>query len=365
MTSIRSGNKGEWSEVYALFRLLERGKLAVRSKSSPFEVTSNSVVKEVSRGIGVERISFKILQDEVQIFDSEMNFLKEVPRASFANQADILLMSIKKGKSSFEISEIERFLASCAIEKIKAPSKMKSDIEVAFVQEWTNAISIQGFSIKSFLGSSPTLLNASKSTNITFGLEKDGRPFSDLARARAQSGGIREQLRALRAAGITSRLKSLDNRTFRGNLQLVDSSLPEIYSEAVHEYYLHTDEAKVNVILPSLAARNPLNFEHDDLGKYFVSRFENLLMACALGMQPARPWDGKYEAVGGYLVIGKKGDVSAIPFENVNAFKEYLYSNSKFDQPSTSKHGYGDFYQNDDNDDQVKFKLNSQIRFSG
>ncbi|WP_274572415.1 HpaII family restriction endonuclease [Neisseria leonii] len=44
-----------------------------------------------------------------------------------------------------------------------------------------------------------------------------------------------------------------------------------------------------------------------------------------------------------------------------NQFEDYLFLNTKFDTPSSSKHGFGDIYQ-----DGGKFflKLNLQIRFS-
>ncbi len=45
---------------------------------------------------------------------------------------------------------------------------------------------------------------------------------------------------------------------------------------------------------------------------------------------------------------------------NHNAFKNYMFANTRFDTPSKTKHGFGSIY---DVDGQQYLKLNVQIRF--
>ncbi|MEZ6256057.1 MAG: HpaII family restriction endonuclease [Patescibacteria group bacterium] len=45
---------------------------------------------------------------------------------------------------------------------------------------------------------------------------------------------------------------------------------------------------------------------------------------------------------------------------NVNEFENYLFNNTKFDTPSTSRYGFGNVYNVDNS---LRFNLNLQIRF--
>lgn len=71
-------------------------------------------------------------------------------------------------------------------------------------------------------------------------------------------------------------------------------------------------------------------------------------------------WTGDYEATGGYIIVKDDGDIVCYCIYNHNAFKKYLFANTRFDTPSKSKHGFGSIYE--DYDHQY-LKLNVQIRF--
>ncbi len=96
----------------------------------------------------------------------------QIPIAEFEHFSSVVLEAIKTGTGTFEIPEIEPFLSKIRITKIKASSDDKKDIVFKIHDDFTGAEPQIGFSIKSYIGSKPTLLNAgsrdNKSSNINY-----------------------------------------------------------------------------------------------------------------------------------------------------------------------------------------------------
>ena len=90
-------------------------------------------------------------------------------------------------------------------------------------------------------------------------------------------------------------------------------------------------------------------------------KFKSLLVNVALGMTPAKEWDGKFEANGGYLVVKNDGDIVCYHFYDRNQLEDYLVKNTTFDNPSRSRYHYGAIYRGKDG--KAYLKLCLQIRF--
>ena len=75
----------------------------------------------------------------------------EIPYEEFEFFSQIVLESIKSGKGTFEIPEIELFLQKIKITKIKASNDSKKDIIFKIHDDFTDAEPIIGFSIKSYI----------------------------------------------------------------------------------------------------------------------------------------------------------------------------------------------------------------------
>lgn len=78
-------------------------------------------------------------------------------------------------------------------------------------------------------------------------------------------------------------------------------------------------------------------------------------------MMPSKVWTGQYDATGGYLVVKQNGDVLCYHIYNRNEFEDYLLNNTKLDTASSSRHGFGEIYKENN---KLYFKLNLQIRFT-
>lgn len=87
---------------------------------------------------------------------------------------------------------------------------------------------------------------------------------------------------------------------------------------------------------------------------------KQLLLASALGMTPAKEWNGRYDANGGYLVVRKDGEIVCYHFYNQNDVEDYLYNNTRFERASRTRYEFGFIYQQADS---YYLDLNLQIRF--
>lgn len=92
----------------------------------------------------------------------------------------------------------------------------------------------------------------------------------------------------------------------------------------------------------------------------YAYKIKQFLLAFALGMTVSSPWDGSFNANGGYIVVKEDGDVICYHFFDRNDLEEYLFNNTKFDTPSTTRHEFGEVYKVMDS---YFIKLNLQIRF--
>ena len=107
------GNKGEWSEPYALLKLLADGKLYLGDENFNKVKGLFYPIIKVLRHEKERAVEFSIQTKLIVISDGKLLF--KIPIVQFVNNAKICFDKIntaKKGNGSFEIPEIEKFLAS-------------------------------------------------------------------------------------------------------------------------------------------------------------------------------------------------------------------------------------------------------------
>ena len=101
----------------------------------------------------------------------------------------------------------------------------------------TGIVTTVGWSIKSELGASPTLLNASKSTNFTYEIiGLDARYIDEINSINSQTKII-DRIRAIRDHGAMLEFHSLANKNFASNLTIIDSAFPRVLADALLHYY--------------------------------------------------------------------------------------------------------------------------------
>ncbi len=358
------GNKGEWSEVYTLFKLL--GDRELHSGDGQLEKVADlfypiiSILRQESSG----EQQYHIQSESIRITngDKEIN----ISIKDFQEKAKILFESIKasRGSASFALPEIEAFMSSINCDKLKASSKDKSDIRIIIEDIRTGVNPTLGFSIKSQLGSASTLFNASGSTNVLYSITGEKLSAADIEAINSikpKKGLIKDRISALRNKGADICFQRMVSRTFHNNLVLIDSLMPRILDEMIKLYYIE-GISSLKDIVSKLEESNPLAYDMENGHHFYEYKIKRFLTDIALGMTPAKIWNGHYDVTGGYLVVKEDGDILCYHIYNKNDFEDYLLNNVKFDTPSTSRHGFASI-ENDG--DANTFKLNFQLRFKG
>lgn len=355
-----SGNKGEWSEIYTLFKLLGEGRVhagdadmnmmdlyypivnIIREESKRFEYKPNANCRFV-------------------VIDEDGYEFARLPMELFLEESSKLLEEIKGATTAaFSIPATEAFMAEVGCSTLKAPSKDKADIHIVIHDLRTNMTPLLGFSIKSQLGAASTLLNAGKTTNITYRVV--GRRFTDSELADINSiSGHKMRMQAISHKGCSLEFYDVDHPVFKNNLLFLDCGMPRFIADCLMEGSLSDSASSIRDCVAAVARKNPLGFTGADTDAFYAHKMKVLLLDAALGMTPAKEWTGRYDANGGYLVVRQDGEIVCYHFYNRNDVEDYLYNNTRFERASRSRYDFGSLYKGDDG--YTYIKLNLQIRF--
>lgn len=356
-----TGNKGEWSELYTLFKLAADGrmyaadeninridsiyydilKIIRNQKEDNFEYIRNGNIRVISENTGEEIIS--------------------VPIDEFRENAEILLAAIQSNqgtKGAFEVPAISGFVDKIKCTATKAKSNDKADITLMVHDAKTGSEPTLGFSIKSRLGSPSSLLNASGATNFIYKLSGHTMTNDEIEEF-ASYNKFKDRFNYLDSLGVNIKFVKTDNDVFNDNLSLIDTQMPIILSYMIESFF-RGKASKITDLTALCAENNICNASETSKNTFYEYKIKEFITDIALGMVPATQWSGNYDATGGYIIVKEDGDVLCYHIYNRNEFREYLYKNTKFDTPSKSKHHYGSI---ENVDGKQYLKLNFQIRF--
>jgi type II restriction enzyme len=355
-----TGNKGEWSEVYAFLRLLADGKLIAAderlNRIDDMFFPIMKIIREETRG---ELYEYRPNTDKAEIevcLNGEQ--ILRLPVHRFDEEAKYLLGEIKKfgsGKGSFGVERTEAFIRGIHVNKLKAPSQEKSDINIQIHDINTCFEKTVGFSIKSDIGEAPTLLNAGRTTNFIY--KTTGLNLRDITEINSinSNSKVKDRVKMILNKGGKLKFSAMENKVFYENLIMIDSQMPSVIARMLIGYYSDV-AAGCTGLTKYVRDINPLSLRPD----FYKHKVKETLCAAALGMKPGKKWDGTDEASGGYIVVKKNGEVSAYHIYNRDAFKNYLFENTRFESGSTTRHGYGLLYEQNG---EIYINLNLQIRF--
>ena len=350
------GNKGEWSEIYTLLKLLSEGQLfSGDAELNKIQDLVYPIIK-ILRTEADENFEYSF-DSNIVIITSENNEIK-IPIKQFEKQAEILFNHIKTAKtSSFAIPEINKFLEKIKCKTLKAKSSVKTDVRIVIHDFKTKTQPELGFSIKSQLGSPSTLLNASKATNFIYKLSKKltDNQITDFN----ETNNFADKFKKLEKLNCKIKYKETEKAIFGNNLTLIDSYLPEIASNLTFLFF-STKNNLISDLTQKIRILNPMKYDLSFHHNFYEYKIKHFLTDIALGLMPAKVWNGQYDATGGYLIVKETGDILAYHIYNRNEFENYLFNNTKLETASTKRHDFGKIYEENDNQ---FLKLNLQIRF--
>jgi len=356
------GNKGEWSEIYALLKVVADRNLY--SGNGVLKKNGELVfpVIKILRGDDDTLQTFTYEGDTVVISSDEETI--KYPVACFGKYAAILLERMYGTKrGAFSIPEIEQFLHGFHCRSLKAKSSIKSDIRIVTHDLRTGATPMLGFSIKSQLGGASTLLNAGRTTNFVYAIRNVSLSLSQIEQINQKDtkSKIKDRIEQISALGGRLEFIGTESACFGNNLMLIDSALPKIVAEMLLHFFT-SNLSRCDDLTEYLSRSNPLKFNTTGDHPFYSYKVKRLLTDVALGMMPSKPWTGKLDATGGYLIIKNDGDILCYHIYNRNEFEEYLLKNTKLETASSTRHDFGYVYQ--EHDGKAFFKLNLQIRFT-
>lgn len=349
----KSANIGEWSEVYAFFRLL--GDCAIYPCDEKLVKTEEAFpVLRIMRGNGVHNVltcKYDKNSHVWRISEGESGEVIVYPKEGESEAKDLLKLL---EANTLKYPKACKFLQRIGIRAIKANSVNKKDITLQIGDVRAGTDPICGFSIKSYIGQPPTLLNSSGDcTNFLY--EVSNVPI-DCVEELNRIEATNDLMKKLKELSASLNFVESCSPTFKGNLRYIDSSMEFLLGELVRLHYVEQMRT-VHEAVEHLAKNDPLRYR--DAGPYRECVMR-LLVAVSLGMTPGKKWDGKTDATSGFLVVKPDGDVVTYHIYNRDAFKQYLYMCTKFDKPSRGRHHYGRLFERDG---KVYIKLNLQIRF--
>lgn len=357
------GNIGEWSEPYALFKLIADGKLYLgRDNFQKIDDIFYPILK-VIRNEKDRDISFIKNGNTVFISDGTLEF--NIPLTTFEENAIICLEKIKASKKnltkgSFEIPEIENFINSFSLSSLKAKSKLKNDITVQIEDPKSYLSPTLGFSVKSQLGSPSTLVNASDPTNFTY-IISGNQPNSSQISLINDERNFSKKIKLLNQFGAHLKFERVEHPIFASNLQTIDYNFDKILAEVILLFYENETRGANTVanFIEKVTERNSIGYDLNVNGSIYQMIMRKFLTDYALGMRAAEVWKRDYQATGGYLIVRNDGELLCYHFYFTKNFEDYLYNNTKLDTPD-DRLGYGQIYFENDI---PKIKLNLQIRF--
>jgi hypothetical protein len=349
------GNKGEWSEIYTFFKLLADKKIyngdANLNKIEELFYPIIKILREEQSG----KFEYHIIKNVVLVFGGDREI--KIPNETFKEIAKQLFTRINNANGVFSLPEIEEFMSSIYCNTLKAKSADKTDIKVVIHDLRTGLQHLLGFSIKSKLGSPSTLLNAGgNTTNFIYHINGIDNTIMNEVN---QVIKFQDKFELLRKYNAQIKYVSPANSVFKSNLMYVDYCLPDIISNITLLYY-SSPNSRISDIVKTINEENPLNFDYSYNQDFYEHKVKRFLIDIALGLKTAKPWKGKYEATGGYLIVKEDGDVICYHIYNKNQFEDYLFNNTRLETPSTTRHLFGNIYEEEE---KYYMKLNLQVRF--
>ena len=351
-----SGNKGEWSEIYVFFKLLADGKLHLANSDLTIDHNSYYPIIRVLRQQKNFSYEYEIVESDVRISSNHKTQPDIfISRSAFANAAKELIKAIAMAEGNFSVPTAESIINDARISSLKEPHSDKGDISILAHDARIGKETEMSFSIKSQLGSSPTLLNASGATNFQFDINSN---LTDLRMEELNNLGIKALIQQLISDGIEISFLKINNTQFALNLQMIDTKMPQIIATMLLAYYAG-DGTTLSDLTHAVEEMDPASLGPKN-SSFYTHNIKTLLIEVALGMTPSRPWNGEYDATGGYIIVRPGGEIVCFHAYNRAEFKDYLLVSTKFETASRKKHDFGYIYRIDGG---ICIDLNLQIRF--
>ena len=357
------GNKGEWSEFYAFIKILtDKTIFAADENLERMQNKFFTVLKIMREEAKIGRKTYDVTakNDKITICDDKNKILAVVRASKIKKSVNKVFEKMREGDdAAFSISLADSLMKDLLCTQIKASCGNKADLILVIYDRISPTFPELGFSIKSMLGSPSTLLNASGATNFVYRIENLEDDKTEEINSAQGHSKLRDRSKIIYGSKGRLEFDGLENESFKKNLSMIDTALPEILAELLKIYY-NGKASSVPELVDVLCQNAELIAKYGLDKTAYEFKIKNFLVAVALGMTPNKEWDGFTKAHGGYIIVKEDGEIVCYHLYNRDQFQNYLYKNTKLETPSTGRHKFGDVYREKG---KKYIKLNLQIRF--
>ena len=366
-----SATKRELGELYTFFRLLADGAVSPGTPKAEKDETLRWPVALIQREEHDGTRRYYIEAQEVRVVSGttgkDGSFVpgeKEelcFPREDFGDAAELVLHLLKNvSGEEVEVTEgLEAFLDAVNIFDLEAKTEDRTDFSIAF---WHPEAPLAGFNVRSRLSAMNPLLDGGRAANLK--LEQSGIKFAtptvNKINALPESPTeVAERMMMIERLGGVLKYSDVADRVFRCNLLMIDLHFPRVLAEMVR--MMHLDGiTRVSELTEQMKIINPLKIKEELISKhgFYEFKMKQFLLALALGMRPAKIYNGTDSAVEGILLVDGKGEVLCYHKSEKKTFEDFLYLNSRLEKGSVDKDKYG-FLERENG--VYYFKLNVKI----
>lgn len=351
---MKTYNKGEWSELYAICKMLYDQAVDV----------CDSNLEPIDQKIKILKLLMRSIEGSSEYdVDSKPHgnisiiYNGKVIKNAFIDKDVIkaILDEIVSGSgSSFSVPSGDGVMDELLLESFKANSYQKADVDTVSIMPQESSPRNVSFSIKSQIGNPPTLLNASQSTNFIYKVTGFTGSVDDVNSINTRSK-VKDRMSYIFEHNGEFEFYEVQNEIFEKNLRMTDSMLPEIMGDLLMVFFVGNGVRTVRSLIDSRS-----EFFEEPSKNEVLKKVKDFLCNITLGMIPTEEWDGS-ELGGGCIFVKNDGNLVCFTLYDMEAFKNYLVDNTRFDTPSTTKFKFGELYKGEN--DNLFFKLCLDVRF--
>lgn len=351
--------KREWCELYTFLRLLTDGKVVLGTAEAKKGETHWPIAM-IQREEHDGTRNYYIEGDTIRI-EGEERDSKSIPREDFGIVAGLILQAVKSSSENDVAAPdgVEEFLDEVSIFDLEAKTEDRTDFLVAF---WHPEAPLRGFNVRSRLSGMNPLLDGGRAANLK--LEQSGVKFANpevnnINALPASPTEVIDRMTMIERLGGVLKYSDVADRVFRSNLLMIDLHFPRVLAEMVRLMHLE-DVARISELTEMIKQMNPLKIKDELIGKHCFCEFKmkQFLMALALGMRPAKIYNGQDSAVEGILLLNGNGEVLCYHKSEKQVMEDFLFLNTRLEKGSLDKDKYG--YLEKENG-AYYFKLNAKI----
>lgn len=350
-----NATKRELGELYTFFRLLADGSVCMGTPDAGRNETRRMPIALIQREEHDGTRRYYIESEQIRMVggevDKEKRFVpatdkeeRSLLRTDF-DEAASLILTLLKGASGNDVEvpdALEAFLDEAGIYDLEAKTDDRTDFSVAF---WHVDAPLSGFNVRCRLAPMNPLLDGGRTANLK--LEQSGVKFAvptvNKINALPESPTeVTERMLMIERLGGVLKYADVADRVFRCNLLMIDLHFPRMLAEMVRLMHLE-GISRVHELTERIREINPLKIKDELIAKhgFYEYKMKQFLLALALGMRPAKIYNGTDSAVEGIFLTDGNGDVHCYHQSDRRTFAEFLFRNSRLEKSSLEKDKYG------------------------